>query len=187
MHPNSLLTIDSLRREEIIDLLNDAYCFSNLYKDWHLSTNGPIANLFFENSTRTHYSFASAELQLGLKVEDMYPEFSSLTKGESLYDTCKTFEAIGYKALVIRNKQDEYFKGTGNFTCCFRPSGIFSSRNFSAVFVRRWSPVEFRLECCTRASRSGAGMRSKSSGWRLWERTPGKNGRSEAFSCRRRL
>lgn len=114
MHPNSLLTIDSLRREEIIDLLNDAYCFSNLYKDWHLSTNGPIANLFFENSTRTHYSFASAELQLGLKVEDMYPEFSSLTKGESLYDTCKTFEAIGYKALVIRNKQDEYFKQLTN-------------------------------------------------------------------------
>ena len=33
-----------------------------------------------------------------------------MEKGESLYDTVKTFESIGYDAVVIRHSQDEYFK-----------------------------------------------------------------------------
>ncbi len=114
MHLKSLLKIDALSRAEITSLLLDAYCFSSIYKDWQFSHSVPVANLFFENSTRTHFSFASAELQLGLKVEDWIPEFSSMTKGESLYDTCKTFESIGYKLLVIRHKQNEYFKELEN-------------------------------------------------------------------------
>lgn len=72
--------------------------------------NALVANLFFEPSTRTHYSFESAEYQLGCSVADFNSASSSVTKGESLYDTVKTFEAIGYKVLVIRHPQDEYFK-----------------------------------------------------------------------------
>lgn len=66
--------------------------------------------IFFEPSTRTHYSFESAELQLGCRVADFEAATSSLKKGETLYDTVKTFEAIGYDALVIRHTQDEYFE-----------------------------------------------------------------------------
>jgi len=116
MHPKSLLTIDSLNKLDIIKILNDAYAFSSQYKDWLLKSPALVANLFFENSTRTHFSFASAEHQLGLKVEDYYPDFSSLTKGESLYDTCKTFQSIGYKLLVIRNKEDNYFDQLNSLT-----------------------------------------------------------------------
>ncbi len=110
MNKNSLLTMSSLSEEEIIAILADALKFSKEYRDWQFSKPKLVANLFFEPSTRTHYSFASAELQLGCKTIDFNASTSSVTKGESLYDTVKTFEAIGYDAVVIRHTQDEYFK-----------------------------------------------------------------------------
>ncbi|MCF0258577.1 MAG: aspartate carbamoyltransferase catalytic subunit, partial [Erysipelotrichaceae bacterium] len=92
-------------------ILNDARAFHISTKDWQLPVRKAlVANLFFEPSTRTHYSFLSAEYQIGIKPADFHPQESSLTKGESLYDTVKTFEAIGYDAVVIRHPRDEYFK-----------------------------------------------------------------------------
>lgn len=112
MHPKSLLTMQDLTNEEILDILNDAKAFSSSHSDWQIpvSSRKLTANLFFEPSTRTHYSFLSAEKQLGLPTVDFNPETSSLTKGESLYDTVRTFEAVGYQLLVIRHPQDDYFK-----------------------------------------------------------------------------
>ncbi len=66
-------------------------------------------NLFFEPSTRTHYSFISAQDDLDMKVTNFNPESSSLKKGESLYDTVKTFEMINAELFVIRHSQDNYF------------------------------------------------------------------------------
>lgn len=89
--------------------------FNSSHKDWQLPKhNALVANLFFEASTRTHFSFESAEYQLGCKVADFNASTSSVTKGESLYDTVKTFEAIGYDAVVIRHPKDEYFKELEN-------------------------------------------------------------------------
>lgn len=105
-----ILTMEQFSVDEIKDLLKDAFLFSNLHKDWQLTKSRLIANLFFEPSTRTHYSFVSAEYQLGAKVIDFQPSTSSLNKGESLYDTCKTFQQIGVDALVIRDKKDRYFE-----------------------------------------------------------------------------
>lgn len=100
--------------DEIMDILHDAMQFAESKKDQQLSKPRLIANLFFENSTRTHYSFVSAEHQLGCKVVNFAAESSSTKKGESLYDTVKTFESIGYEGLVIRHSQDEYFKELEN-------------------------------------------------------------------------
>lgn len=69
-----------------------------------------IANLFFEPSTRTQYSFMMAEQKLGLKMMDFTAETSSIQKGETLYDTVKTFEAIGVDGIVIRHPQNNYFE-----------------------------------------------------------------------------
>lgn len=112
MNKKSLLTMQDLTNEEILELLDDAKAFSYSHCDWQLPVSDQVltANLFFEPSTRTHYSFVSAEKQLGLKVVDFNAETSSLTKGETLYDTVKTFESVGYQLLVIRHPQDEYFK-----------------------------------------------------------------------------
>ncbi len=69
-----------------------------------------VANLFFEPSTRTQYSFMMAEQKLGLKTMDFTAETSSVQKGETLYDTVKTFEAIGVDGVIIRHPQNNYFE-----------------------------------------------------------------------------
>lgn len=78
----------------------------------HLELTTPLyaANLFFENSTRTHTSFEVAERRLGLSVVQFDPQTSSVKKGESLYDTCLTLAAVGVNLLVIRHWQDAYYK-----------------------------------------------------------------------------
>jgi len=61
-----------------------------------------VANLFFEDSTRTRVSFSLAAQQLGAHVLDLTSKGSSLSKGETLLDTAWTVEAMGVDALVIR-------------------------------------------------------------------------------------
>lgn len=115
MNKNSLLSMQDLSAEQILSILSDAKSFNNSHKDWQLpKRKALVANLFFEASTRTHFSFESAEFQLGCKVADFNASTSSVTKGETLYDTVKTFESIGYDAVVIRHPQDEYFKELEN-------------------------------------------------------------------------
>lgn len=115
MNKRSLLSIQDLSTQEIMNILHEARIFNISQQDWHLPMhNALVANLFFEPSTRTHYSFESAEYQLGCQVADFNSASSSVTKGETLYDTVKTFEAIGYKVLVVRHPQDEYYKELEN-------------------------------------------------------------------------
>lgn len=64
------------------------------------------ANLFFEPSTRTKMSFIVAQRKLGIEVLDFATDSSSVKKGESVYDTAKTFESIGASLLVVRHPQD---------------------------------------------------------------------------------
>ena len=114
MNQNSLLRIRDLSKEEIMGILKDAQLFGVSHKDWQLPERKLIANLFFEPSTRTHFSFASAEHQLGCMVENFSAQGSSVEKGETLYDTVRTFESIGYEAVVIRHPRDEYFRDLEN-------------------------------------------------------------------------
>ncbi|HEC2173888.1 aspartate carbamoyltransferase catalytic subunit [Staphylococcus delphini] len=69
-----------------------------------------IANLFFENSTRTKCSFEMAEHRLDMKQINFESSASSVQKGESLYDTCRTLQSIGCDALVIRHEQNHYYE-----------------------------------------------------------------------------
>lgn len=110
MNKLSLNKITDLSKNEILDILDDANCFATSKKDWMVNDNSLIANLFFEPSTRTHYSFLAAEHELGLSCDSFTPETTSIQKGESLYDTAKTFEALGYKVLVIRHPENNYFE-----------------------------------------------------------------------------
>src|SRR5690625_523614 len=108
------LTVQDMSASEIISLLEMA----SYFKDNHpkISKQLFIANLFFEPSTRTKMSFTVAEKKLGLEVLDFHAESSSLQKGESLYDTVKTFEAIGANALVIRHEDDSWAEGLENIS-----------------------------------------------------------------------
>lgn len=63
-----------------------------------------IANMFFENSTRTKFSFEMAEKRLGAQVLNFSAAVSSVQKGESIYDTIRTLESMGIDVGVIRLK-----------------------------------------------------------------------------------
>ena len=72
----------------------------------HLLKNHIFGNLFFENSTRTRSSFEVAAKKMGAEVINFQPDSSSVKKGESVYDTIKTFDSLGLKALIIRHGDD---------------------------------------------------------------------------------
>jgi len=65
-----------------------------------------VVNLFFENSTRTRFSFEVAEKRLGAHVLNFQEASSSTQKGETIYDTIKTIESMGVEAAVIRHAQN---------------------------------------------------------------------------------
>ena len=64
-----------------------------------------IANLFFEPSTRTRSSFELAAKRLSADTLNFAPGSSSLTKGETILDTAKTYLAMGTDIMVIRHKE----------------------------------------------------------------------------------
>jgi len=105
---NHLLTMSELTAPEIQMLLNEAEQFANGYTS-KLKKQTFVANLFFENSTRTRFSFEVAQKKLGLDVINLSVESSSIQKGETLYDTVKTLQSIGVDAVVIRHTENEYF------------------------------------------------------------------------------
>src|SRR5690625_3874804 len=101
-----LISADDISADEIIELLDIADRLRKQNKT--ISKQIFAANLFFEPSTRTKMSFFIAERNLGIEAINFQPEHSSITKGESLYDTIKTFEAIGADVFVIRHENDEW-------------------------------------------------------------------------------
>jgi aspartate carbamoyltransferase catalytic subunit len=64
-----------------------------------------VANLFFESSTRTRSSFELAAKRLSADILNFAAATSSLTKGETILDTAKTYLAMGADLMVIRHKQ----------------------------------------------------------------------------------
>ena len=62
-----------------------------------------IANLFFENSTRTKLSFELAEKRLSADVLNFSTSQSSVKKGESLIDTVNNILSMKVDMIVIRH------------------------------------------------------------------------------------
>jgi aspartate carbamoyltransferase catalytic subunit len=62
-----------------------------------------VINMFFEASTRTRTSFELAGKRLSADVVNVSSSGSSVSKGESLLDTCKTLGAMRPDLVVIRH------------------------------------------------------------------------------------
>ena len=107
-----LITLKELKTEKILELIKYA---EKLKKGFRISyPDKKIATLFFENSTRTHYSFQVALMNLGISIIDLNADTSSVRKGETLYDTVRTFEALGVDGVIIRHSKDEYYNDLKN-------------------------------------------------------------------------
>lgn len=62
-----------------------------------------VANIFFENSTRTRTSFELAEKRLGADVVNFSASASSVSKGETLIDTVNNILAMKVDMVVMRH------------------------------------------------------------------------------------
>ncbi|MBY9076990.1 aspartate carbamoyltransferase catalytic subunit [Paenibacillus sp. HN-1] len=101
----SLLGLKGLDRSEITAILDRAsYWDKQTEKLNPVLASKFVSNMFFENSTRTRFSFEMAEKRLGAQVLNFAAAASSVEKGESIYDTVRTLESMGIDAGVIRLK-----------------------------------------------------------------------------------
>jgi aspartate carbamoyltransferase catalytic subunit len=103
-----LLGIEGLSATDILTILDEAESWIGFNRgarkaDSRLAGLTQI-NAFFENSTRTLFSFEIAGKRLGAQVSNFHPAASSVRKGESLIDTALTLNAMRPDLLVIRHE-----------------------------------------------------------------------------------
>ncbi|WP_025689319.1 aspartate carbamoyltransferase catalytic subunit [Paenibacillus zanthoxyli] len=101
----SLLGLKGLDQTEIAAIMaRAAYWDKQTEKVSSVLASRFVSNMFFENSTRTRFSFEMAEKRLGAQVLNFTAAASSVEKGESIYDTVRTLESMGIDAGVVRLK-----------------------------------------------------------------------------------
>lgn len=99
MNTNSLVSIDDISRDEILDLIKRARYFEE-HPNHKVLDGKVVATLFFEPSTRTRLSFETAVNRLGGRVIGFSDaSTSSSAKGETLKDTIKMVS--NYVDLIV--------------------------------------------------------------------------------------
>jgi aspartate carbamoyltransferase catalytic subunit len=103
-----LLDLESLSAEELTLILDRAFelkdATDGCRKKLSTLTGRTVANLFFENSTRTRTSFSLAARRLGADTVEFASSGSSLSKGETFIDTAKNIEAMNVDVMVVRHR-----------------------------------------------------------------------------------
>lgn len=102
-----LLGIKELQKQDIETILHTAENFKQVLqrpiKKVPALRDTTIANIFFENSTRTRTSFELAQKRLGADVVNFSASSSSVAKGETLIDTVKNILAMKVDMVVMRH------------------------------------------------------------------------------------
>jgi aspartate carbamoyltransferase catalytic subunit len=103
----NLLSIESLTAAQIQFVLDESKPFQEIQRHplKKLATlrGKSVMLAFFENSTRTRISFATAASRLGADTMNLQAESSSVKKGESLLDTVRTLDAMKPDCVVMRH------------------------------------------------------------------------------------
>ncbi|MBF2056057.1 MAG: aspartate carbamoyltransferase catalytic subunit [Cyanobacterium sp. T60_A2020_053] len=102
-----IISLDDFTIEEYNTVLSTASSFQDVLKSRTKKVAAlqgrVVANMFFEPSTRTRSSFELAAKRLSADILNFAPGSSSLTKGETILDTAKTYLAMGADIMVIRH------------------------------------------------------------------------------------
>ncbi|MBK8170019.1 MAG: aspartate carbamoyltransferase catalytic subunit [Sandaracinaceae bacterium] len=102
-----LLAIEGLDTVDVLQVLDTAEAFFEVsrrpVRKVPTLRGKTIINLFFEASTRTRTSFELAGKRLSADVVNISASSSSVSKGETLLDTCRTLEAMRPDVVVIRH------------------------------------------------------------------------------------
>ena len=122
---NHLLGIKYLSREDIDLIFKTADHFKEVInrpiKKVPSLRDITIANLFFENSTRTRLSFELAEKRLSADVINFSSSSSSVSKGETLIDTVNNILSMKVDMVVMRHPNPG--------------AGIFLSKHVNASII----------------------------------------------------
>ena len=104
-----LTTLENLPRASIERLLDRAEALrvacAHGTRKLDILAGRTVLNLFFEPSTRTRTSFELAARRLGADVVNFNISLSSTSKGEELFDTMHTLEAMHLDAIIVRHKE----------------------------------------------------------------------------------
>lgn len=97
-----LIDVDELTSDDVERILGRA---EEMVGVDHATTLGGahVALLFAEPSTRTRLSFELAARRLGAETYVLEPLSSSMVKGETLVDTVRNLDALGFGWLVVRH------------------------------------------------------------------------------------
>ncbi|WP_028080550.1 aspartate carbamoyltransferase catalytic subunit [Solimonas soli] len=103
-----LLTLEGLPRELLLQVLDEAEAHDKALRGQRKKQDAllgrTVINLFFEPSTRTRTTFELAATRLSADVLNLQVAASSTSKGETLFDTLKTLEAMQADMFVIRHE-----------------------------------------------------------------------------------
>ncbi len=120
-----LLGIKDLNSNDIQLILNTATNFKEVLnrpiKKVPSLRDITIANVFFENSTRTRLSFELAEKRLSADIVNFAASSSSVSKGETLIDTVNNILAMKVDMIVMRHP--------------YAGAGVFLSKHVNAQIV----------------------------------------------------
>ncbi len=146
-----LLGIKSITKEDIQLILDTTDTFKDVLhrpiKKVPSLRDITIANLFFENSTRTRISFELAEKRLSADVVNFSAAASSVKKGETLLDTVKNILAMKVDMVVMRHPMPG--------------ASVFLSRHISAQIINAGDgthehPTQALLDAYSLRERFGA-------------------------------
>lgn len=120
-----LLGIKDLNKKDIELILETAQTFKDVInrpiKKVPSLRDITIANIFFENSTRTKLSFELAQKRLSADVVNFAASSSSVSKGETLIDTVNNILAMKVDMVVMRHP--------------YPGAGVFLSKHIKANIV----------------------------------------------------
>ena len=123
----NLLGIKDLSKEDIQLILSTATQFKEVLqrpvKKVPSLRDVTIVNLFFENSTRTRFSFELAERRLSADVLNFAASSSSTAKGETLLDTVNNILSMKVDMVVMRHSAS----GAPHFLAQHVPAAIVNA------------------------------------------------------------
>ena len=102
----NFLSVEQFSNDEVQELVNRALEYKEKKREYRSDVS--VVNMFFENSTRTKHSFEMAEFKMGMHAVNFDVTTSSVKKGESLYDSVLTMQALGVDIAVIRHPDNNY-------------------------------------------------------------------------------
>ena len=121
------LSLDGLPRELLTEILDTADSFlevgARAVKKVPLLRGKTVCNVFFENSTRTRFSFELAEKRLSADTINFAASSSSASKGETLLDTVNNILSMKVDMVVMRHSAS----GAPHFLAQHIPAAIINA------------------------------------------------------------